>query len=215
MKRTLLINVARLLGWVMHQIYPMSMEKYVTTLFAMFNAFRIVPGLKSAGKAAKIGSGISLIGAQNISLGDNVSIGKNMVLTAWNKHGKHTFTPEIIIGSNTQIGRDCHITAIDSIHIGDNVLMGMKITITDNSHGKPEFESLAVPPAIRPLYSKGKVHIDDGVWVGDKATILPGVTIGKNAIIGANSVVTKNVQPNSIVGGNPARVIKIMSQNNE
>ncbi len=210
--KTFLIKVATLLGRVVHQMYPMHRETHVTTLFAVFNAFRIIPGFKSAGISIKIGSGISLIGAQYISFGDNVYIGKNMVLTAWDKHGNQTFTPEIVIGNNTQIGRDCHITAIDSIKIGDNVLMGMKITITDNSHGKAEFIDLKSSPSERHLYSRGEVVVGNSVWIGDKATILPGVKIGENSIIGANSVVTKDVPRNCVVVGNPARIIKNISE---
>lgn len=60
--------------------------------------------------------------------------------------------------------------------------------------------------------SKGPVIIGQNVWVGDKATILPGVTIGDGAVIGANSVVTKDVPPYSIVGGNPAKVLKQLNR---
>ena len=65
-----------------------------------------------------------------------------------------------------------------------------------------------MPPKERDIYSKGIVTIHDNVWVGDKATILPGVEIGYGAIIGANSVVTKNVPEKSIVAGNPAKIIR-------
>lgn len=58
------------------------------------------------------------------------------------------------------------------------------------------------------MYSKGPVNIKDRVWVGDKVTILPGVTIEENSIIGANSVVTKNVPANTVFAGNPAKIIK-------
>ena len=58
------------------------------------------------------------------------------------------------------------------------------------------------------MYSKGVVIIEDNVWIGDQACIMPNVIIGKGAIIGANAVVTKNVIPYSVVGGNPAKIIK-------
>ena len=63
-------------------------------------------------------------------------------------------------------------------------------------------------PLERPITSKGPVVIGNNVWIGDKATILPGVTIGDGAVIAANAVVTKDVPAYSVVGGNPARVIK-------
>lgn len=113
------------------------------------------------------------------------------MLTAWDRYGSETFRPQIIIGNNVSIGDDSHITAINRIEIGNNVLTGKKITITDNSHGKSTFEMLSFPPAIRQLYSEGPVIIEEGVWIGDKVTILANVHIGENAIIGANAVVQK------------------------
>ena len=63
---------------------------------------------------------------------------------------------------------------------------------------------------MRPMYSKGPVVIEDNVWIGEMVCILPNVRIGKGSIIGANAVVTKDVPANALVGGNPARVIKII-----
>ena len=63
-------------------------------------------------------------------------------------------------------------------------------------------------PTKRPITSKGPVVIGNNVWIGDKATILPGVTIGDGAVVAANAVVTKDVPSYSVVGGNPARIIK-------
>jgi len=148
------------------------------------------------------------VGGKYISIGERCSFGKRTVLTAWCKHGVDTFTPQITIGNNVAIGDDSHITAINRIDIGNDVLTGKKITITDNMHGKSNFESLSLPPAVRPLYSKGPVIIEDGVWIGDKVSILPNVRIGKNAIIGANAVVTKDIPANCVAGGIPAKVTK-------
>lgn len=63
------------------------------------------------------------------------------------------------------------------------------------------------PPISRPLTSKGEVRIGNNVWIGDKATVLPGVTIGDGAIVGTNAVVTSDVPAYSIAVGNPARII--------
>jgi acetyltransferase-like isoleucine patch superfamily enzyme len=82
------------------------------------------------------------------------------------------------------------------------------VTITDNSHGSSDEIYQGVPPVKRKLYTKGPVEIGNNVWIGDKATILPGVTIGDNCIVAANAVVTKSIPENSIVAGNPAKVIK-------
>lgn len=81
--------------------------------------------------------------------------------------------------------------------------------ISDNSHGDPKDMALRnIAPNARPIYSKGAIVIGDNVWIGEKAAILAGVTIGEGAIIGANAVVTKNIPPYSIAAGIPARIIK-------
>ena len=66
---------------------------------------------------------------------------------------------------------------------------------------------MCIPPNERPIISKGKIKIGDNVWIGEKVTILAAVTIGEGAVIAANSVVTKNVAPYTVVAGVPAKVI--------
>ena len=84
----------------------------------------------------------------------------------------------------------------------------MYVLISDNSHGEICAEEQSVPPLDRQLVSKGEVVIGNNVWIGDKVAILAGVRIGDGAIIGANSVVTKDVPANCVVGGIPAKEIK-------
>ncbi|MBR4243334.1 MAG: hypothetical protein IKR98_05525 [Bacteroidaceae bacterium] len=67
---------------------------------------------------------------------------------------------------------------------------------------------LDTPANLRPIVSKGPVVIEDNVWIGEMACIMPGVTIGRGAIVGANAVVTHDVPPYTLVAGNPARIIK-------
>lgn len=105
---------------------------------------------KSFGKNSVVQQHIHLLGGKYISIGNKTCIGTRTALTAWDKYGADTFQPEIIIGNNVSIGDDSHITAINRIEIGNNVLTGKKITISDNSHGKSELELLSFPPAVRP-----------------------------------------------------------------
>ena len=114
----------------------------------------------------------------------------------------------MVIGSNCSFGAYNHITAINSIHIGDGCLTGKWVTITDNSHGNIVLSEADIIPDKRPVNSKGPVVIGKNVWIGDKATILAGVHIGDGAIIGANSVVTKDVPSNCVVCGSPAKIVK-------
>lgn len=91
------------------------------------------------------------------------------------------------------------------IIIGDDVLTGKWVTITDNSHGETDMDSLREAPNNRIIVIKGPVIIQNKVWIGDKATILPGVTIGEGAVVAVNAVVTKDVPPFSVVAGVPAK----------
>lgn len=149
-------------------------------------------------------------GEENITIGHGSIIGKYSHITTWSSYPNNTtikFKPVINIGCNCHIGEYNHITSINSINIGNNVLMGRYVLITDHSHGNTEGD-MNLPPKERPLRTKGSISIGNNVWIGDKVTILSGVSIGDGAIIGANSVVTKDVEPMTIVGGIPARNLK-------
>ena len=153
-----------------------------------------------------------LNGAQYISIQEGTSFEKHLFLSAWDKYdsiqGQQIFNPSIKIGSNCHFGAFDHITATNRIEVGNNVLTGKFVTITDNSHGDTNIDSLKIRPVERQVFSKGPVKIGNNVWIGDKATILPNVTIGDGAVIAANAVVTKDVPPYSVAAGNPAKIIK-------
>ena len=87
------------------------------------------------------------------------------------------------------------------ITIGDGLLTVRFVYIGDNSHGGLSWEEAEIPPEKRKLKSKGEIMIGKNVWIGDKYTILGGVTIGDNVIIGANSVVPHDIPSNSVWGG--------------
>ena len=107
-----------------------------------------------------------------------------------------------------ELGDHSHITCANKIVIGSGVLTGKRILITDNSHGSITLEQLQVAPKSRPVISKGDVFIGKNVWIGEKASIMPGVTIGEGSIIGANAVVTSDIPPYSVAVGTPARIVK-------
>lgn len=147
-------------------------------------------------------------GSKHITIGERTIIQGHCILGAWVKYAGEQFTPTIMIGNDCNIGEHTHITSINKIMIGNGLLTGRYVYIGDNSHGGFSCEEANIPPIRRKLLSKGKVVIGNNVWIGDKATILAGVTIGDNVIVGANSVVTKNIPPNTIVAGVPAKIIK-------
>ncbi len=112
---------------------------------------------------------------------------------------------------NVQINDFVHIAEAKKVQIGNNVLIASKNFISDICHGEyNDFENMSNPnehPVNRKLSAKPVINHDD-VWIGEMVSILPGVEIGKGAIIGANAVVTKSIPKYSIAVGNPAKVIK-------
>lgn len=190
--------------------YSYSISKKVKIFKTRLYTLWISSEFKQVGENISIGCSMNLVGGKNIRIGNNVWIGERILLTALQNYLENAYIPEISIGNNCSIGDDCHITAINKIVIGNNVLLGRKITITDNAHGITDISVLDIPPIKRRLYSKGPVIIEDGVWIGNNVTVLPGVRIGSNAIIGANTLVSKDIPENSVAVGIPAKIIKIL-----
>ena len=151
---------------------------------------------------------IILKGGEYITIGRNFSTRARFRNEVWDFYRGHKYNPSILIGDNVLFNFNCYIGAINKIEIGNNVLVGSNVLITDHSHGQINSEALENIPVDRPLYSKGPVIIEDNVWIGEGVAILPNVKIGKNSIIGANSVVTHSMPSNSVVAGNPAKIIK-------
>jgi len=157
------------------------------------------------GKGSMLAPGIKLLSTQHISIGRNSSIMSHCVLETCPDAG---LNPKMIIGDNVSIGEYSHITCANHIKIGDGVLTGRFVLITDNSHGRSVLSDADMMPLKRKIFSKGGVIIGKNVWIGDKATILPNVVIGDGAIIAANTVVTQDVPQYTVVAGCPAKVIK-------
>lgn len=179
--------------------YPWYIMKraFVTT--------RLKGGFNHFGKNTLLASGVKILTPQNVSVGNSSSIMSNCIIETYAKDGQK---PRLEIGDHVSIGEYSHITCTNRIVIGNGVLTGRFVLITDNSHGNITEEEADIPPLSREIHSNGPVFIGDNVWIGDKATILPNVTIGKGSIIAANAVVTKDVPEYSVVAGVPARIIK-------
>ncbi len=116
----------------------------------------------------------------------------------------------ILFGENVEINDYVHIAAGEMVTIGDNVLIASRVFITDLNHGNYNGDKQDPPNSLakKRKLSTSPVVIENNVWIGESVSILPGVTIGENSIIGANSLVCKNIPKNVIAVGNPARIIK-------
>ena len=140
-------------------------------------------------------------------IGKNVSIlGKCVLECSPSEDNK----PEMVLGNDISIGEYSHISCAQQIIIGDGLLTGRFVLITDNAHGQNSTSELTINPLVRKIYSPGPITIGRNVWIGDKATVLPNVTIGDGAIIAANAVVVKDVPPYSVVAGCPAKIVRMI-----
>lgn len=117
----------------------------------------------------------------------------------------HFTSPEgIEFGNQINIAQNCLIGGAGKVEIGNFVMIGPNSCILSSNHGynRPDIPMLRQKPTLAP------VKIKDDVWIGANVVILPGVTVNQGAIVGAGSIVTKDVEPYSIVAGNPAKLLK-------
>jgi acetyltransferase-like isoleucine patch superfamily enzyme len=145
---------------------------------------------------------------RNIKIGKNFTAGFGCRIEAFPSDYNTKIC--INIGEDVQINDYVHIGAVGSITIGNNVLMASKIYISDHNHGSYD-DFLSDHPMSLPIDRKSickPVVIEDNVWLGESVCVLPGVTIGKGSVIGAMTVVTKNIPAYSIAVGVPAKVVK-------
>jgi lipopolysaccharide O-acetyltransferase len=157
-----------------------------------------------------IGSKAYLRGLASITMGEDFSAGDGLWLDAITRYGSQRFNPKLVIGNHVRISHWSHIACTHSVIIGDHVLIGSKVIITDHNHGSfgPNSTSPTIPPAQRSLEGNRSVCIGANVWLGDGVVVCPGVTMGEGSVAGANAVVTMDVPPFTLVAGVPARPIR-------
>lgn len=161
--------------------------------------------LGSFGSGSVIISPLHLDGPQNIYLGHHVSIQYKTWLSAI------PFTSlggankcKLIFGDGCTIGHFNHIIATSRIEFGKNVLTADKVYVSDCTHG---FEDINTPIKCQSVLQKNEIYIGDDSWIGENVCVI-GASIGKHCVIGANSVVTRDIPEYSVAVGSPARVIK-------
>jgi acetyltransferase-like isoleucine patch superfamily enzyme len=147
----------------------------------------------------------TIFNEQYIHVGANTLIGPDISLSAGMVPGQQCITnPVVTIGDRCLIGRGSGIVGHFSIEIGNDVWTGHNVYITDQNHGYED----VTKPISQQSQPERAVKIGDGSWLGYGSVVLPGVTIGEHCVIGANSVVTRDVPSFSVAVGVPARVIK-------
>lgn len=199
-------------GTLLSYLYPRRIGGTIKRCLGKINTGYKASSFASVGWPISIGKGTRIVGGKCFRLGNNVSFGISSVIEAYQVRGEQKFNPAVSIGNNCVFGDYTHITSINSITIGNNLLTGRRVLISDNSHGESigsnNCNSLNKSPIERKLTSKGPVLIGDNVWIGDNVCILAGVTIGDGAIIGANTVVNKDIPSYSIAVGARIRIIE-------
>ena len=143
--------------------------------------------------------------------GVKLEIGKHATLRigrwSWIGHGTkiRVHEGEVSIGAKTVMGQECTISAYQRVRIGEQCVIADRAMFIDFDHGVVEVER---PIRLQGIY-KRDVEVGSNVWIGYGACVLRGVSIGDNAVIGTNSVVTKDVPANAVVAGIPARIIRM------
>lgn len=177
------------------------MEKIKSIIYylTIYWYYKII--FKNFGTRTRCFGFLKIEGAKSISLGRQVYVGKYAWLAASKLTGKE---PLLTIKNGTYIGNFAHIYCTSNITIGEKVLIADKVYISDNLHG---YENVELAILDQPINQLKSINIGDGAWIGENVCII-GANIGKNSIIGANSVVTKDVPDYSVAVGAPAKVIK-------
>lgn len=156
---------------------------------------------KKIGKHSVIIKPLKIDNAENIIIEDSVIINKQSWLLTLKIDESE---PELIIGGGTTIGNFNHITCIHKVNIGKNVLTADKVYISDNLHN---YEDVEMPIINQEVIFKKEVNIGEGSWIGENVSII-GCSIGRNCVVGANSVINKDIPDYCVAVGAPAKVIK-------
>lgn len=171
-------------------------ERILNDLYSIYIIKRRFP-------SAEIEHGVQIKNPERLSLGENVIVQRGTILhcggMAW-----CNYSGGLSVGNNVYIGPYCVLFGAGGIKIGNNVLIAPSVVVTSHQH---TFKSTGKLIREQPE-DFDAVVIEDDVWIGSNAIILPGVTIGKGTVIGAGAVVTESVPPGIVAVGMPARVIR-------
>jgi len=165
-------------------------------------------GAGSAGPSSRMAYPRRLRGRRHLHLGAGSRVGAHGWIEAVTSYGSAQYTPRIAIGRDVAIGRHLTLTATRCVTIGDGCLLSEGVYLSDTGHEAGGFDP--TPIALRPLQFLGEVHIGPRCFLGYRACILPGVTLGEGCVVGAHAVVTRSFGPGSVVAGVPARLIRTL-----
>lgn len=187
----------------------MSFDYYLTRVLR-FVARKTLPQFKTKISRVLIEFPRRIEGSRYITLGDNTHLGPGSSLVAITHFSRLTkkivYNPEVIIGRGVTATAALQIHAAKRVVIEDNVLLATNVFICDCSHGISDMDTAVMD---QPYENLSEIRIGTGSWLGQNVVIMPGVTIGKHCVIGANSVVRSSIPDYSMAVGAPARVVKV------
>jgi acetyltransferase-like isoleucine patch superfamily enzyme len=146
-----------------------------------------------------------IIGHHLISVGRDVVVHPGAFLSIVDEHGGRRYSARLTIGDGVRIGNDVVIACCGQIEIGDRVLIADRVFIGDTYH---EYRDVERPVLDQGLHDPRPVSIQPGAFLGINCAVLPGVTVGTGAYVGAHAVVTEDVPAHTVVVGNPARAVR-------
>jgi acetyltransferase-like isoleucine patch superfamily enzyme len=183
-----------------------KLVRLLERLYAKFYSLLISGGFAEFGSKSVIVPPFRFSGEERIAIGSRVFIGGGSWIAAL-ENVKNNGTA-VSIGSDTSISGVCAISAISSVIIEDHVLFALNVQVSDHKH-RYDFKEL--PIKLQGIDKIAPVRICQGSWIGQNVVICPGVTVGRGAVIGANSLVNRDVPEFSVAAGSPARIIKDMT----
>jgi acetyltransferase-like isoleucine patch superfamily enzyme len=148
-----------------------------------------------------VGPGLHVTGRAAIDLGPRVVIQRGAALYA--RPGSR-----LLISDGCRIGSDVVISVAESVTLGPDVLLAPRCYISDHNH---QFSNPGVPVIHQGMTTPAAVTIGDGCWLGINVCVLAGVTLGRNCVVAANSVVTSSFPDGSVIGGAPARLLRSLT----
>lgn len=190
---------------------PYTLRLLINAVRAFYTRWRIVPHFDS------VGSGLEIVGGHRLEIyGPNIHLGKNVhIQTARGQMSRLCTWPDgkggngtIRIGDNVLLTPGLQIVSAGSVDIGDNVMVASRVYISD-SDWHEIYDRLNTPGPV------ASIQLEENVWLGEGCKICKGVTIGRNSVIGAGSVVTSDIPANVVAAGNPARKIRKLNETAE
>lgn len=172
----------------------------------------------------KIGFPRNILGSERIYIGNHVNLGRGCFLVAMTQYPDRKmeslayplpiqqFESSISIGNRVTATANLQIFAQDSVTVEDDVMFASNVFINDGSHG---YKNGNIPYKYQPIGNIAPITIKQGCWLGQGVVVMPGVTIGELSIIGANSLVNKNIPSRSIAVGSPATTIKRWNESSQ